>query len=85
MKMEDILVEKGENICNTRDSLIDVDNKFLMDKIKLYCKYCLSLEKDKVNSAWSGLYKEIEEYFKELESWLNKSNIDARHTRLKGK
>ena len=47
--MEDILVEKGKDICETIDQLIDEDKKFIINKSKLYCKYCLSLGKDEVN------------------------------------
>ena len=79
--MEESLIKRGKYICDTIEQLLGLDNKFLMDKIKNYCKYCLSLNKDYVNSAWPGLYEEIEE----LESWLNKSNIDMRNMRLKEK
>ena len=81
--MENSLVKKGENICRTIDNFIDEDNKFIFDKIILYCKYCLRLNKDEVNSIKKIFYEECEDYLKELESWLNKSNIDMRNMRLK--
>ena len=84
--MEESLIKKGEDICETMDHLIVEDNKFIIDKALLYCKYCLRLNKDYVsNSVGSNFYKECEDYLKELESWLNKSNIDMRNMRLKEK
>ena len=69
--MENSLVEKGENICKTIDHLFDEDNNFLFNKIKLYCKYCLSLNKDYVNNTARNFYEECEDYLKKLESNLN--------------
>ena len=60
--------------------------KNLIEKYKFYCKYLLSLNKDYVNnSVGSNYYEECEDYLKELERWLNKSNIDMRNMRLKEK
>ena len=69
--MEDSLVEKGKEICKTMDHLIDEDKKFIINKSKLYCKYCLSLGKDEVNSIANNFYEECEDYLKELENYLN--------------
>ena len=66
--MEDNLIKRGKDIC---------------DKIKFYCEHCLRFDKDKVNSITDNFYEECEEYLKELESWLNKSNINMRYMRLK--
>ena len=88
--MENSLIKRGENICRTIDNLIDEDNKFIFDKAKLYCKYCLRLNKDYViREVDENFYEECEDYLKELESWLNKSNIGMRNIcmrnmRLKG-
>ena len=84
--MEESLIKKSEDICRTIDHLIEEDKKFIIDKAILYCKYCSRLNKDYVtNSVGSNFYKECEDYLKELESWLNKSNIDMRNMRLKEK
>ena len=69
--MEDSLLKKGKEICDVIEQLIGFDNKFLIDQIKAYCKYCLSLNKDYVNSIANGFYEECEDYFKELKSNLN--------------
>ena len=73
--MEDSLLKKGKEICDVIEQLIGVGNKFLIDQIKAYCKYCLSLNKDYVNSVWNNFYEECEDYFKELESNTNKMDI----------
>ena len=58
--------------------------KDLIEKYKFYCNYLLSLNKDYVNNTvGKNYYEECEDYLKELESWLNKSNIDMRNMRLK--
>ena len=69
--MENSLVKKGEDICRTMDNLIDEDNKFIIDKAILYCKYCLRLNKDEVNSLEKKFYEECEDYLKKLESNIN--------------
>ena len=75
--MEESLIKKGEDICEIMDHLIEEDNKFIIDKAILYCKYCLRLNKDYVtNSVGSNFYKECEDYLKELENWLNNYNKD---------
>ena len=79
--MENILLKKGKYFCDAIDQLIGVDNKFLINQIKSYCKYLLSLDKDLVNSAWPELYEEVEEYYKEFESYTNK--MDSDNMRLK--
>ena len=65
--MEYSLVKKGKDICETINQLIDEDKKFIINKSKLYCKYCLRLGKDKVNSITNNFYEECEDYLKELE------------------
>ena len=77
--MEKILIKRGKQKIDVIEQLIGVDDKFLINQIKDYCKYCLSLDKDLVNSAWPKLYEEIEEFYKEFESFTNKmdsNNID---------
>ena len=66
--MKGDLFKQGKNICDAIDQLIYLDNNFLINKIKLYCKYCLSLGKEDVNSTSDGFYEECEDYLKELES-----------------
>ena len=69
MKMEDSWVEKGREICNVIESLLVNNNKkFIFEKFNLYCKYCLSLNKDFVNSIANDFYEECEDYFKKLEN-----------------
>ena len=85
--MEDSLVKKGEDICRTIDHLIDEDNKFIIDKTILYCKYCLRLNKDEVNSLAKNFYEECEDYLKKIESNSNdglEKMIDMGNMRLKG-
>ena len=84
--MENSLIKKGEDIYNVVEQIFGLDEKNLIEKYKFYCKYLLSLNKDYVNnSVNSNYYEECEDYLKELESWLNKSNIDMRNMRLKEK
>ena len=80
--MENSLVKKGEDICRTIDNFIDEDNKFIIYKAILYCKYCLRLNKDEVNSLVKNFYEECEDYFKKFENYFNK--MDMRNMRLKG-
>ena len=55
-------IEKGKQICLIIDQLINENNKFLNDKTKLYCEYCLSLGKEYVDSIRPGLYEECEKF-----------------------
>ena len=73
------LIEKGNHIERVVESLLGLDEKNLIEKYKFYCKYLLSLNKDYVNNSVNR------NYYEELESWLNKSNIDMRNRRLKEK
>ena len=75
--------EKSKNIFGTIDNLIEKDNKFILDKTKLYCEYCLRLDKDNVNRIAENFYEECENYLKELKKLLNISNIDMRNKRIK--
>ena len=75
--------EKSKNIFGTIDNLIDKDNKFITDKTKLYCEYCLRLDKDNVNRIAENFYEECENYLKELKRLLNNSNIDMRNMSIK--
>ena len=50
--------EKGKYICEIFDQIIKKDNNFLNDKTRLYCKYCLSLNKEYVDSINSNLYED---------------------------
>ena len=59
--MKGDLFKQGKNICDAIDQLIYLDNNFLINKIKLYCKYCLSLGKEDVNSTSDGFYEECED------------------------
>ena len=61
-------VEQGKDICLTIDQLIKEDDDFLNNKTKLYCEYCLSLDKEYVDSITSGLYEECENYLKKFSS-----------------
>ena len=79
--MENSLVKKGEDICRTMDNFIDEDNKFIIDKAILYCKYCLRLNEDEVNSLVKNFYEECEDYLKKIENYFNK--MDMRNMRLK--
>ena len=84
--MENSLIKKGEDIYNVVEQIFGLDEKNLIEKHKFYCKYLLSLNKDYVNKLISSnYYEECEDYLKELERWLNKSNIDMRNMRLKEK
>ena len=84
--MENSLIKKGEDIYNVVEQIFGLDEKNLIEKYKFYCKYLLSLNKDYVNKLISSnYYEECEDYLKELERWLNKSNIDMRNMRLKEK
>ena len=72
--------EKGRDICEVVEQIFGFDKKNLIEKYKFYCKYLLSLNKNYVNNSFtSNFYEECEDYFKELESCLNKSNIDMRN------
>ena len=64
--MVDTLVEKGKEICNIIDQLIGLDNKSIIDKAKSYCKYCLSLNKEDVNSICNNFYEECENYLESI-------------------
>ena len=75
--------EKSKNIFGTIDNLIEKDNKFILDKTKLYCEYSLRLDKDNVNRIAENFYEECENYLKELKKLLNISNIDMRNKRIK--
>ena len=78
------LIEKGKCIEGVAESIFGLDEKNLIEKYKFYCKYLLSLNKDYVNNSVNrNYYEECEDYLKELERWLNKSNIDMRNMRLK--
>ena len=68
---EKALFEKGKEICEIIDQLISFDKKFLIERTKAYCKYCLSLNKDEVNSICNNFYEECEDYLEKLESNLN--------------
>ena len=81
--MEDNLIKRGKDICDMIEQLIGFDDNYFFDKMKFYCEHCLRFDKDKVNSTADNFYEECEEYLKELESWLNKSNINMRNMRLK--
>ena len=85
--MEESLIKKGEEIYNIVEQLFGFDKESdLIKKYKFYCKYLLSLNKDNVNSTvGENYYEECEDYLKELESWLNSSNLDMRNMRLNGK
>ena len=61
-------VEQGKDICERIEQLIDKDDKFLNDKTKLYCEYCLSLGKEFVDSITDNLYEECENYIKKFSS-----------------
>ena len=70
-QIEDALIKKGKDICEVIEQLIGFDNKFLIERAKSYCKYCLSLNKDDVNSICNNFYEECENYLEKLESNLN--------------
>ena len=74
--MENSLVKKGEDICRTIDHLLDEDNKFIIDKTILYCKYCLRLNKDEVNSLAKNFYEECEDYLEKF-NIKNKLEIES--------
>ena len=77
------LIEKGKDIEGVAESIFGLDEKNLIEKYKFYCKYLLSLNKDYVNNSVNrNYYEECEDYFKELERWLNKSNIDMRNIKF---
>ena len=77
------LIEKGKHIERVVESLLGLDEKNLIGKYKFFCKYLLSLNKDYVNNSVNrNYYEECEDYLKELERWLNKSNIDMRNIKL---
>ena len=59
-------MECAKNICETIEQLIDKNDKFLNDKTKLYCEYCLSLGKEYVDSITGNLYEECENYLKKF-------------------
>ena len=80
------LIEKGKYIEGVAEQILGLDEKNLIEKYKFYCKYLLSLNKDYVNNSVNrNYYEECEDYLKELESCLNKSNLDMRNMRLNGK
>ena len=56
--------EQGKDICDRVDQLIDTDDEFLNNKTKIYCEYCLSLDKKYVDSITDDLYEECENYLK---------------------
>ena len=60
--------EQGKNICETFDQLINTDDEFLNNKTKLYCEYCLSLDKEYVDSINNDFYEECENYLKKFSS-----------------
>ena len=77
--MEEIeysLIKKGKDICETIEQLIYKDKNFIINKSKLYSKYCLSLNKDDVNSICSNFYEECENYLEKLESKLEVEQIE---------
>ena len=61
-------VEQGKDICETFDQLINTDDEFLNNKTKLYCEYCLSLDKEYVDRIRDDFYEECENYFKKFSS-----------------
>ena len=60
--------EQGKNICETFDQSINTDDDFLNNKTKLYCEYCLSLDKEYVDSIINDFYEECENYLKQFSS-----------------
>ena len=59
------------------------NNKFLNDKTKLYCEYCLSLDKDYVNSIVENFYERCENYLKKFNIKNSLEMVDMRNMRLK--
>ena len=57
-----------EELCDTFDQLINTDDEFLNNKTRLYCEYCVSLDKKYVDSIVDNFYEECENYLKKLSS-----------------
>ena len=76
-------IEEGKVICLIMDQLINDNNKFLNDKTKLYCEYCLSLDKDYVNSIVENFYERCENYLKKFNTKNSLEMVDMRNMRLK--
>ena len=76
-------IEEGKVICLIMDQLINDNNKFLNDKTKLYCEYCLSLDKDYVNSIVENFYERCENYLKKFIIKNSLEMVDMRNMRLK--
>ena len=69
--MSNSILKKAKDICIMTEQIIDVSDKFLIDKSILYCKFVLSLNKDYVESAYVNFQKEIGEYLIELVTYLS--------------
>ena len=61
-------IEEGKVICEMIEQLIDKNDNFLNNKAKLYCEYCLSLNKEYVDSINSNLYEDCKNYLKKFSS-----------------
>ena len=57
---------KREDLCEMFEQLIDTDEEFLNKKARLYCEYCVSLDKRYVDSIVDNFYEECENYIKKL-------------------
>ena len=56
------------DLFNRFEQLIDTDEEFLNKKARLYCEYCVSLDKRYVDSIVDNFYEECENYLKKLSS-----------------
>ena len=69
--MEEI---KEKDIYDIVDLVIETTKKFEKNKLKLYCEYCLSLDKEYLDSERPGLYKACEKFSNNKMEDLEKQN-----------
>ena len=80
-------IEEGKVICEMIEQLIDKNDNFLNNKAKLYCEYCLSLNKEYVDSINSNLYEDCKNYFSKKDCKnlvVMKKKKDMRNLRITG-
>ena len=53
-----------EELCDKFDQLIDTDDEFFNKKTRLYCEYCVSLDKKYLDSIEDKFYEKCENYLK---------------------